>query len=60
MFILKLFMKVFLLPVMLVLIVLQVFLRITAEVFSFAAGFLTLIIFGCLLVTLVRLPCPCW
>ena len=54
MFILKLFMKVFLLPVMLVLIVLQVFLRITAEVFSFAAGFLTLIIFGCLLVTLVR------
>ena len=45
MFILKLFMKVFLLPVMLVLIVLQVFLRITAEVFSFAAGFLTLIIF---------------
>lgn len=39
MFILKLFMKVFLLPVMLVLIVLQVFLRITAEVFSLLLDF---------------------
>jgi hypothetical protein len=47
-------MKVLLLPVMLVLTVLQIFLRIATEVFSIAAGLLTFIIFGCLVFTLIR------
>ncbi len=54
MVLIRLLMKVLLLPLMLILTVLQIFLRITTEVFSFAAGLLTLVIFGCLLVTLAR------
>ena len=50
----RLLMKVFLFPVMLVLTVLKIFLRITTEVFSFAVGLLTLVIFGCLVVSLIR------
>ena len=51
---LRLLMKVLLLPIMLVLTVLKIFLRIATEVFSVAAGLLTLIIFGCLVLTLIR------
>ena len=51
---LRLLMKVLLLPIMLVLTVLKIFLRIATEVFSFAVGLLTLVIFGCLVVTLIR------
>ena len=54
MVLIRLLMKVLLLPVMLVLTVLQIFLRIATEVFSVAAGLLTLIIFGCLVLTLIR------
>ena len=54
MVLIRLLMKVLLLPVMLVLTVLQIFLRIATEVFSVAAGLLTLIIFGCLVFTLIR------
>ena len=54
MVLIRLLMKVLLLPVMLVLTVLQIFLRIATEVFSFAVGLLTLVIFGCLVVTLIR------
>ncbi len=50
----RLFMKVFLLPVLLVLTVLQIFLRIATEAFSFTVGLLTLVIFGCLVVSLIR------
>ena len=54
MVLIRLLMKVLLLPVMLVLTVLQIFLRITTEVFSVAAGLLTLVIFGRLVFTLIR------
>ena len=54
MVLIRLLMKVLLLPVMLVLTVLKIFLRITTEVFSVAAGLLTLVIFGCLVFTLIR------
>lgn len=50
----RLLMKILLLPIMLILTVLQIFLQITTEVFSFAVGLVTLVIFGCLVVTLVR------
>ena len=54
MFFVGLLMKVLLLPVMLVIAVLQIFLRIATEVFSFVVGILTLVIFGCLIFTLIQ------
>ena len=54
MVLLRLLMKVLLLPIMLALTVLKIFLRIATEVFSFVVGLLTLVIFGCLVFTLIR------
>ena len=54
MVLIRLLMKVLLLPIMLVLTVLKIFLRIATEVFSFAASILTLVIFGCFVFSLIR------
>jgi len=49
MFLLKLFMKVLLLPIMLVLFVLRVLVKIGIELSSIIVGGLMLIVFGCII-----------
>ena len=53
MFLLKLLMKVLLLPVMLVLFVLRVLVKIGIELSSIVIGGLMLIVFGCIIVAIV-------
>ena len=54
MFLLKLLMKVLLLPVMLVLFVLRVLVKIGIELSSFIVGGLILIVFGCIIYAIVQ------
>ena len=54
MFLLKLLMKVLLLPVMLVLFVLRVLVKIGIELSSIILGGLILIIFGCIIYAIVK------
>ena len=54
MFLLKLLMKVFLLPVMLVLFVLRVLVKIGIELSSIVIGGLMLIVFGCIIYAIVQ------
>ncbi len=54
MFLLKLLMKVLLLPVMLVLFVLRVLVKIGIELSSIILGGLILIIFGCIIYSIVQ------
>ena len=54
MFLLKLLMKVLLLPVMLVLLVLRVLVKIGIELSSIILGGLILIIFGCIIYAIVQ------
>ena len=58
MFLLKLFMKVILLPVMLVLFVLRVLVKIGIELSSIIIGGLILIIFGCIIYAIVQQMWP--
>ena len=54
MFLLKLLMKVLLLPVMLVLFVLRVLVKIGIELSSIIVGGLILIVFGCIIYAIVQ------
>jgi len=54
MFLLKLLMKVLLLPVMLVLFVLRVLVKIGIELSSIVIGGLMLIVFGCIIYAIVQ------
>ena len=54
MFLLKLLMKVLLLPVMLVLFVLRVLVKIGIELSSIILGGLILIVFGCIIYAIVK------
>ena len=54
MFLLKLLMKVLLLPVMLVLVVLRVLVKIGIELASIILGGLILIVFGCIIYAIVQ------
>ena len=54
MFLLKLLMKVLLLPVMLVLFVLRVLVKIGIELSSFFVGGLILIVFGCIIYAIIQ------
>ena len=54
MFLLKLLMKVLLLPVMLVLFVLRVLVKIGIELSSIIVGGLMLIVFGCIIYAIVQ------
>ena len=54
MFLLKLFMKILLLPVMLVLFVLRVLVKIGIELTSIILGGLILIVFGCIIYAIVQ------
>ncbi len=54
MFLLKLLMKVLLLPVMLILFTLRVMVRIGAELSSIVCGGLILIVFGCIIYAIVQ------
>ena len=58
MFLLKLFMKVILLPIMLVLFVLRVLVKIGIELSSIIIGGLILIIFGCIIYAIVQQMWP--
>ncbi len=58
MFLLKLLMKVLLLPVMLVLFVLRVLVRIGIELSSIVLGGLMLIVFGCIIYAFVQQMWP--
>lgn len=58
MFLLKLFMKVLLLPVMLALFVLRVLVKIGIELSSVILGGLILIVFGCLIYAIVQQMWP--
>ena len=58
MFLLKLLMKVLLLPVMLVLFVLRVLVKIGIELSSIIVGGLILIIFGCIIYAVVQQMWP--
>lgn len=58
MFLLKLLMKVLLLPVMLVLFVLRVLVKIGIELSSVIVGGLILIVFGCIIYAIVRQMWP--
>ena len=58
MFLLKLLMKVLLLPVMLVLFVLRVLVKIGIELSSFIVGGLILIVFGCIIYAIVQQMWP--
>jgi len=54
MILIRLLMKVILLPVLLILTVLKIFLQLATNMISFIAGLLTLYIFVCIVMTLVR------
>ena len=54
MILIRLLMKVLLLPVLLVLTVLKIFFRLAANAFSFIVGLLTLYIFVCLVMTIME------
>ena len=58
MFLLKLFMKILLLPVMLVLFVLRVLVKIGIELTSIILGGLILIVFGCIIYDIVQQMWP--
>lgn len=58
MFLLKLLMKVLLLPVMLVLFVLRVLVKIGIELSSIIVGGLILIVFGCIIYAIVQQMWP--
>ena len=58
MFLLKLFMKILLLPVMLVLFVLRVLVKIGIELTSIILGGLILIVFGCIIYAIVQQMWP--
>lgn len=58
MFLLKLLMKVLLLPVMLVLFVLRVLAKIGIELSSIIVGVLILIVFGCIIYAIVQQMWP--
>ncbi len=58
MFLLKLLMKVLLLPVMLVLFVLRVLVKIGIELSSIIVGVLILIVFGCIIYAIVQQMWP--
>ena len=58
MFLLKLLMKVFLLPVMLVLFVLRVLVKIGIELSSIVLGGFMLIVFGCIIYAIVQQMWP--
>ena len=58
MFLLKLLMKVLLLPVMLVLFVLRVLVKIGIELSSFVIGGLMLIVFGCIIYAIIQQMWP--
>lgn len=58
MFLLKLLMKVLLLPVMLVLFVLRVLVKIGIELSSIIVGVLILIVFGCIIYDIVQQMWP--
>ena len=58
MFLLKLLMKVLLLPVMLVLFVLRVLVKIGIELSSVIVGGLILIIFGCIIYAIIQQMWP--
>ena len=58
MFLLKLLMKVLLLPIMLVLFVLRVLVKIGIELSSIIVGGLILIVFGCIIYAIVQQMWP--
>ena len=58
MFLLKLLMKILLLPVMLVLFVLRVLVKIGIELSSIIVGGLILIVFGCIIYAIVQQMWP--
>ena len=58
MFLLKLLMKILLLPVMLVLFVLRVLVKVGIELSSIVIGGLILIIFGCIIYAIVQQMWP--
>ena len=58
MFLLKLLMKVLLLPVMLVLFVLRVLVKIGIELSSIIVGGLILIVFGCIIYAIIQQMWP--
>ena len=58
MFLLKLLMKVLLLPIMLVLFVLRVLVKIGIELSSIVLGGLMLIVFGCIIYAIVQQMWP--
>ena len=58
MFLLKLLMKVLLLPVMLVLFVLRVLVKIGIELSSIVIGGLMLIVFGCIIYAIIQQMWP--
>ncbi len=58
MFILKLLMKVLLLPIMLVLFVLRVLVKIGVELSSIVLGGLMLVVFGCIIYAIVQQMWP--
>ena len=58
MFLLKAFLKVFLLPVILVLFVLRVLVKIGIELSSIVLGGMMLIVFGCIINAVIRQMWP--
>ena len=54
MFLLKLVLKVFLLPIMLILLLLRVVVKIGMELSSIVLGGLMLIVFGCIIYTIIQ------